>query len=114
MVDNSQENNSETNNNQLNPNQLNNAYQEQGYFVIRNYFNAAEIASLREVILKFHNSWKKDNAEFYKEEELSIVISGGFHQIADFVSRVSKLSRIITFHNFNIKILIISHLNEYI
>lgn len=67
MVDNSQENNSETNNNQLNPSQLNNAYQEQGYFVIRNYFNAAEIASLREVILKFHDLWKKDNADFYKE-----------------------------------------------
>jgi ectoine hydroxylase-related dioxygenase (phytanoyl-CoA dioxygenase family) len=47
--------------------QLNSNYEEQGYFVIRDYFSAAEIASLREVVLKFHQLWKKDNAEFYKE-----------------------------------------------
>jgi len=51
----------------LNSNQLYNNYEEQGYFVIRNYFSAAEIESLREVVLKFHQLWKKDNAEFYKE-----------------------------------------------
>ena len=51
----------------LNSSQLYNSYEEQGYFVIRDYFSAAEIASLREVVLKFHQLWKKDNAEFYKE-----------------------------------------------
>ena len=35
MVDNSQPNNS-----QLNPSQLNDDYEAQGYFVIRDYFNA--------------------------------------------------------------------------
>lgn len=47
--------------------QLNSDYEEEGYFVIRNYFNIAEIESLREVVLKFHELWKQDNAEFYQE-----------------------------------------------
>jgi len=51
----------------LNSSQMYNNYEEQGYFVIRDFFSAAEIESLREVILKFHQLWKKDNAEFYKE-----------------------------------------------
>ncbi|TMM47095.1 phytanoyl-CoA dioxygenase family protein [Colwellia ponticola] len=42
-------------------------YQEQGYFVIRNYFNTTEIASLRQIILTFHQLWKQDNAAFYQE-----------------------------------------------
>jgi len=50
-----------------NRNELKTKYDEQGYFVIRDYFNASEISSLREVVLKFHQLWKKDNAEFYKE-----------------------------------------------
>ena len=52
---------------QLNSIQMNSSYQEQGYFVIRDYFTEAEIVSLREVVLKFHELWKQDNAEFYKE-----------------------------------------------
>jgi len=57
--------------------QLTSNYEEQGYFVIRDYFNAAEIASLREVILKFHQLWKEDNAEFYQEDAFnSSLITG--------------------------------------
>ena len=48
-------------------NQLNSDYNEHGYFVIRDFFNAAEISSLRKVILKFHELWKQDNAAFYRE-----------------------------------------------
>ena len=60
-----------------NRSQLNSEYDEQGYFVIRNYFNAAEILSLREVVSKFHALWKEDNAEFYREEAFnSSVITG--------------------------------------
>ncbi len=44
--------------------QLKSTYDKQGYFVIRNYFNASEIALLREVILKFHGLWKDDNKIF--------------------------------------------------
>ena len=48
-------------------NQLNSDYNEHGYFVIRGFFNATEISSLRKVILKFHELWKQDNAVFYRE-----------------------------------------------
>ena len=57
--------------------QLNSSYNDVGYFVIRNYFNASEISSLREVILQFHQLWKKDNLKFYKEEAFnSSLITG--------------------------------------
>ena len=42
-----------------NRNQLNSNYDEQGYFVIRNCFNAAEISSLRKVVLKLISYGKK-------------------------------------------------------
>lgn len=48
-------------------NQINSDYNEHGYSVIRDFFNAAEISSLRKVILKFHELWKQDNAAFYRE-----------------------------------------------
>jgi len=60
-----------------NSSQLKSNYDEQGYFVIRDYFTEAEIASLRNVVLKFHELWKKDNEKFYKEEAFnSSLITG--------------------------------------
>ncbi|WP_028022656.1 phytanoyl-CoA dioxygenase family protein [Enterovibrio calviensis] len=60
-----------------NSQQLSNNYDEQGYFVIRNYFDEAQISSLREVVLKFHESWKDDNRKFYREEAFnSSLITG--------------------------------------
>lgn len=60
-----------------NRNQLNKEYGSQGYFVMRNYFNRSEIASLRQVILKFHELWKHDNAHFYQQEAFnSSLITG--------------------------------------
>ncbi|MEZ8739578.1 phytanoyl-CoA dioxygenase family protein [Photobacterium swingsii] len=60
-----------------NSQQLSNSYDEHGYFVIRNYFDEAQIASLREVVLKFHELWKADNEEFYQEEAFnSSLITG--------------------------------------
>ncbi|NVK89499.1 MAG: type 4a pilus biogenesis protein PilO [Gammaproteobacteria bacterium] len=41
--------------------------------------------------------------EIYFEEPLEINVSGGYHQIADFVSRVSNMPRIVTLHDFTIK-----------
>ena len=64
--------------------QLNSRYDEQGYFVIRNYFSASEIASLRTVILKFHELWKQDNAEFYQQEAFnSSLITGSQYLASD-------------------------------
>jgi len=50
-----------------NRSQLNSRYCDDGYFVIRDYFSVSEIESLRKVVLKFHELWKIDNAEFYRE-----------------------------------------------
>ncbi|PKH02070.1 hypothetical protein CXF72_13620 [Psychromonas sp. MB-3u-54] len=65
-----------------NPSQLKTTYDEQGYFVIRNYFNAAEISSLRKVILKFHGSWKDDNDIFYREEAFNSSLITGSQYLA--------------------------------
>ena len=53
---------------QKNNEQWKSDYENQGYFVIRNYFNAQQMASLRKVILTFHENWKEDNKTFYQEE----------------------------------------------
>jgi ectoine hydroxylase-related dioxygenase (phytanoyl-CoA dioxygenase family) len=62
--------------------QLKSHYDDQGYFVIRNYFSAAEIASLRKVILKFHELWKQDNADFYREEAFNSSLITGSQYLA--------------------------------
>ncbi|GLS91187.1 hypothetical protein GCM10007916_22560 [Psychromonas marina] len=57
--------------------QLKNKYEQQGYFVMRDYFSGAEIASLRKVVLTFHERWKQDNQQFYQEEAFnSSLITG--------------------------------------
>jgi len=67
---------------EVNSSQLNNSYNDQGYFVIRDYFNASEIASLRKVISIFHEAWKKDNAEFYQEEAFNSSLITGSQYLA--------------------------------
>lgn len=47
--------------------QLSRNYENEGYFVIRNFFEEAEVENLRKVILTFHELWKKDNLSFYQE-----------------------------------------------
>jgi len=67
-----------------NLNQFNRKYDDEGYFVIRNYFNTAEILSLRNVVLKFHELWKEDNKKFYQEEAFnSSLITGSEYLAAD-------------------------------
>ncbi len=43
-------------------------------------------------------------SEFYAEKPISLVVKGGYHQLADFVSRISRLSRIVTLHDFLITV----------
>lgn len=40
--------------------------------------------------------------EFYAEKPIKIRLSGGYHEIANFVSGVAALPRIVTLHNINI------------
>lgn len=57
--------------------QLNRQYNEQGYFVVNDYFTQQELVALRDVVLKFHDAWITDNNAFYREEAFnSSVITG--------------------------------------
>ena len=40
--------------------------------------------------------------DFYAEKPIKIRLSGGYHEIANFVSSVAALPRIVTLHNINI------------
>lgn len=65
-----------------NRSQLNSNYENHGYFVIRDYFNASEISSLKKVILKFHELWKQDNINFYQEEAFNSSLITGSKYLA--------------------------------
>lgn len=41
--------------------------------------------------------------DFYAEKPIKIRLSGGFHEIANFVSGIAALPRIVTLHNINIR-----------
>ncbi|GAA4344576.1 type 4a pilus biogenesis protein PilO [Kangiella taiwanensis] len=60
---------------------------------------AASGAGVELLSHKYLNETKK---QFYIEKPIEIVATGSFHQIADFVSRISKLPRIVTLHGFTI------------
>ncbi|TWX64885.1 phytanoyl-CoA dioxygenase family protein [Colwellia sp. C1TZA3] len=62
--------------------QLQRNYDQQGYFVIRNYFTAAEIVELRAVVLKFHQLWQQDNATFYQQEAFNSSLITGSEYLA--------------------------------
>jgi type IV pilus assembly protein PilO len=40
--------------------------------------------------------------DFYAEKPIKIILSGSYHEIANFVSAVAALPRIVTLHNINI------------
>ena len=45
---------------------------------------------------------KETEAEFYTEKPVQIQVSGTYHQLGMFVSRVSSLPRIVTMHDYSI------------
>lgn len=73
---------SQVSSSEINSTEINNEYSEHGYFVIRDYFNGAEISALREVILKFHQLWKQDNFDFYQEEAFNSSLITGSQYLA--------------------------------
>lgn len=46
-------------------------YEENGYFVIRNFLGETELQGLREVVTNFHLSWKEKNARLYAEKAIN-------------------------------------------
>lgn len=49
-----------------------------------------------------HKYLDETKKEFYIEKPIEILATGSYHQIANFVSRISKLPRIVTLHSFQI------------
>lgn len=41
--------------------------------------------------------------DFYVEVPIKIIVDGDFHQIAEFISRVANMKRIVTMHNFELR-----------
>ena len=56
-------------------------------------------AGLQEKLFQPQGEVRKD---FYAEKPIKITLSGGYHEIANFVSGVASLPRIVTLHDINI------------
>jgi type IV pilus assembly protein PilO len=56
-------------------------------------------AGLQEKLFQPQDEVRKD---FYAEKPIKITLSGGYHEIAKFVSGVAALPRIVTLHDINI------------
>lgn len=56
-------------------------------------------AGLKEKLFVPQSEIPKD---FYAEKPITISLSGGYHEIANFVSGIASLPRIVTLHNINI------------
>lgn len=54
--------------------------------------------------LKFQlfNPQQEIEHDFYIEHPIQIIVDGSYHQIADFISGVAGMSRIVTLHDFDI------------
>lgn len=46
-------------------------FEENGYFVLNNFFEESVLQGLREVLTQFHQSWIKENAKFYAEKAIN-------------------------------------------
>lgn len=46
---------------------MNNDYENNGYLILKNAFDASEIGRLREVLIQFHRSWIQENSKLYAE-----------------------------------------------
>ena len=46
-------------------------YEKNGYIIVKNFLNAAEVAKTSEVVDKFHSLWTKANQNFYQEKAVN-------------------------------------------
>lgn len=51
---------------------------------------------------KLFDPTKERHHDFYAELPINITVVGSYHQFGDFISRIAKLSRIVTLHSFTI------------
>ncbi|WP_296203307.1 pilus assembly protein PilP [Psychrobacter sp. UBA3962] len=50
--------------------------------------------------------------DFYHEQPLTLIVSGNYHQIGEFLGRVSALPRLVTWHDFSVKALAANSLQQ--
>lgn len=48
-----------------------NDYEENGYLVLKGFLGESELHRLREVVIRFHHSWRQENAQFYTEKAIN-------------------------------------------
>jgi ectoine hydroxylase-related dioxygenase (phytanoyl-CoA dioxygenase family) len=59
---------------------MNSNYQEHGYCVVKRLFAEQELADVRRVLLKFHESWKRKNSQLYADKAInSAYLTGTEH-----------------------------------
>ncbi len=46
-------------------------FEENGYLVLKDFVRESELQKLREAAIQFHQSWKKENAQFYAEKAIN-------------------------------------------
>jgi len=60
-----------------------NAYEENGYLVLKDFFEESELRKLREVVTRFHKSWRQENAQFYAEKAINSAYLTGKKHLKD-------------------------------
>ncbi|HET7308310.1 MAG TPA: type 4a pilus biogenesis protein PilO [Gammaproteobacteria bacterium] len=68
--------------------------------LLRDISQTAQVDGLQQKLFQPQSENKKD---FYAEKPIRMVVTGGFHQLAKFVSDVAALPRIVTLHDISIK-----------
>jgi len=51
--------------------ELHKHYQQHGFFVVRDYFDAERLDQLRAIIKRFHEAWLEINREFYQRQAIN-------------------------------------------
>lgn len=68
--------------------------------LLRDISQTAQVDGLQQKLFQPQAEQKKD---FYAEKPIRMVVTGGYHQLAKFVSDVAALPRIVTLHDISIK-----------
>ncbi|HET7570333.1 MAG TPA: type 4a pilus biogenesis protein PilO [Gammaproteobacteria bacterium] len=68
--------------------------------LLRDISQTAQVDGLQQKLFQPQAENKKD---FYAEKPIRMTVTGGFHQLAKFVSDVAALPRIVTLHDISIK-----------
>lgn len=58
-------------------------YSSQGYLLCKNFFPLSEIKKLEDVLVKFHETWKLENSEFYQTKAVNSAFLTGTKILAE-------------------------------